>query len=497
MNTSLRKVVWTILLVVLVLSIVTALTQSRQGKSLQQEVADTRRELREHGFKTDLADFNFQTDAATQARASALVIFGYKSSGNIQNESVDLMPRAADDAVSVVWNQYWLKTGSKTIGWSDLNDSLETNRVLLDIACDAALSGPIRFNSEAGRGARMTFTHLPALEQLAESFNHRLLVALHEGYTDLAWTNLLAATRLVTAWEPEPDELSHKERFTLTAMAFAATWQALQAHQFSDAQLERLQTEWQSVNFFTNLAETVAFGRASGVAAIQRERLQPIAGRFLSAGWLQAAFKSPRSAWADLVFQKNILRYHAHDSYVEEKNLLLFSRNQENELRAAYRASNWLQMRSMPGVMTNTPFSWPLYPRPPVRGRLTTIVGPAEDHGTSFIGRAAEAEARRDLLLTALALERYRLVYASYPFTMDGLSDDFKKIAPTDFMDGQPLHYRFTSEGNFVLYSVGLDCVDDGGKLPLPDAPRMPRDSSGNLVAPTNEDIVWPRPVAP
>ena len=182
---------------------------------------------------------------------------------------------------------------------------------------------------------------------------------------------------------------------------------------------------------------------------------------------------------------------------MEEKNLLLFSRNQENELRAVYRASNWLQMRSMPGVMTNTPFSWPLYPRPPVHGRLTTIVSPADDHGTSFIGRAAEAEARRDILLTALALERYRLAYGLYPFILDGLPDNFKKTAPTDFMDGQPLRYWLTADGNFILYSVGLDGVDDGGKLPLPGAESMPWDGKGNFLVPTNVDLVWPRPANP
>jgi hypothetical protein len=497
MNTSLKKVIGIILLGVLVLATISALIQSRRGKILQQEVADTRRELREHGFKTDLADFNFHTDAAMQARASALIIFGYKSPGDIQNESVDLMSRVADDAVSVVWNQDWLKVGSQTIQWADLNQSLETNRLLLDIACAAALSGPIRFDLEAGRGGGMTLKHLPPLEQLARSFNHRLLVELHDGHFDLAWTNLLAATRLVTAWEPEPDEISHKERFTLTALAFAATWQALQAHQFSDAQLDRLQTEWQSVNFFTNLAETVAFARASGAVSIQRTRLQPIPARFSLAGLLQDPLKSPRLAWANLMFYDNFLRYRVHDSYVDEKNLLLFDSHLESELRVAYRASNWLQMRSMPGVMTNAPYSSPLRPRPPAYNNIVEIAEAMMDHGTSFIARAAEAEARRDILLTALALERYRLVYGFYPFTLDGLPDNFKKTAPMDFMDGRPLRYQFTSDGHFVLYSVGLDCMDDGGKLPLPNAPRIPKGSNGYELVPTNVDLVWPRPATP
>ena len=64
-------------------------------------------------------------------------------------------------------------------------------------------------------------------------------------------------------------------------------------------------------------------------------------------------------------------------------------------------------------------------------------------------------------------------------------------------MDGQPLRYRLTDGGHFALYSIGLDCVDDGGKLPLPDQPRLNKNADGSYSAPTNVDIVWPRPVSP
>lgn len=109
---------------------------------------------------------------------------------------------------------------------------------------------------------------------------------------------------------------------------------------------------------------------------------------------------------------------------------------------------------------------------------------------------AAEAEARRRILVTAIALERYHNKHGAYPVSLDLLAPEFLKTVPVDFMDGRPLRYRLTGDGHFVLYSVGLDCVDDGGKQPLPDAPRMPRNSEGFHVAPTNVDIVWPRPAA-
>jgi hypothetical protein len=34
---------------------------------------------------------------------------------------------------------------------------------------------------------------------------------------------------------------------------------------------------------------------------------------------------------------------------------------------------------------------------------------------------------------------------------------------PHDVIGGQPLHYRRTDDGQFVLYSVGWNETDDGG----------------------------------
>ncbi len=38
---------------------------------------------------------------------------------------------------------------------------------------------------------------------------------------------------------------------------------------------------------------------------------------------------------------------------------------------------------------------------------------------------------------------------------------------PHDIIGGQPLHYRVTNDGQFVLYSVGWNEKDDGGVVVL------------------------------
>jgi len=79
----------------------------------------------------------------------------------------------------------------------------------------------------------------------------------------------------------------------------------------------------------------------------------------------------------------------------------------------------------------------------------------------------AMVQAQVDLARVACALERFRLARGNYPETLDALAPQFIEKLPHDIINGQPLHYRRTDDGQFVLYSVGWDEKDDGGKIIL------------------------------
>jgi hypothetical protein len=64
----------------------------------------------------------------------------------------------------------------------------------------------------------------------------------------------------------------------------------------------------------------------------------------------------------------------------------------------------------------------------------------------------------------ACALERYHLAHGEYPETLEALAPQFMEIIPHDIIGGQPLHYRRTDDGKFLLYSVGWNETDDGGE---------------------------------
>jgi hypothetical protein len=80
------------------------------------------------------------------------------------------------------------------------------------------------------------------------------------------------------------------------------------------------------------------------------------------------------------------------------------------------------------------------------------------------------------------ALERYHLARGEYPEVLNGLTPQFIAKLPHDSI-GQPLKYRRTSDGRFLLYSVGWNEADDGGKAKF--------DQNG-FIENESPDWVWP-----
>lgn len=63
----------------------------------------------------------------------------------------------------------------------------------------------------------------------------------------------------------------------------------------------------------------------------------------------------------------------------------------------------------------------------------------------------------------ACALERYRLEHGSYPESLDALVPQLLGKVPHDLVGGKPLKYRPAAAGQFLLYSIGWNEIDDGG----------------------------------
>jgi hypothetical protein len=87
---------------------------------------------------------------------------------------------------------------------------------------------------------------------------------------------------------------------------------------------------------------------------------------------------------------------------------------------------------------------------------------------TAFRTRVAECNLRVRAELrcaaAALAAERFRLQHGRWPDSLAELLPAFLQRIPTDPYARAPLHFRMTEQG-LVIYALGPDLQDDGGKI--------------------------------
>lgn len=106
--------------------------------------------------------------------------------------------------------------------------------------------------------------------------------------------------------------------------------------------------------------------------------------------------------------------------------------------------------------------------------------------------RATQTTARNQTLANELlivcGLERYHLVHHQYPDSLDQLGTEWLPLKPADVVGGQPLQYHPTADGKFVLYSVGWNEKDEGGKVVL-DKRGVFETAEGDWVWPYREAI--------
>jgi hypothetical protein len=462
---------------------------ARPGNKAQASAQQTLRSLHEQGFKIDLGEFQLATSSELRARAAVLSAAGQAGWRILSRDNLPLMKPLGTNSALVIWDQEKLSTRFSEDLWTELRDTLNQNREKFDDACLAALSGPIRFEPVVQSDGNLLMPYLQHLRQLAPALQARTVLALHEGKRLYAWTNLLALTRLATAWKPEPVESSHMLRVTFSIMAQSPTWEALQARGLNDDQLATLQREWESVDFFPGLPETAAFERAAMLVNCRAQLQQPPSG---GTPWRQIGadlLGSPQRAWAELTGVVREARYRNCGIFEEEKALMLHFQDRELEFKRAIACASWSEMRGLPGVTNQGRLKSNQEWRLQMRMNLSQMGFQGLARG--LLARTAEAEARRRLVITAIALHRFCIRHGSFPESLGELCPGLLPVVPADFMDGKPLRYRPANDGQFILYSVGLDCIDQGGDMRKfrpqqePGAPGFPGQRE--------PDLVWPR----
>jgi hypothetical protein len=305
--------------------------------------------------------------------------------------------------------------------------------------------------------AEILLPHLADLKLCSQILQLRAIAELQNGQSDRAFSDVKLALYLVNSIRAEPFIISQLVRFAIFQITLQPIYEGLAEHKWSDAQLAELDKQLSKFDFLAGYKLSVRGERAGHVKVI--DYLEQKRSRFNELfNWppeynsqqdsmnkwpiLATAYLGPKGWFYqnDLVIAQILQRWTLPVVNDEQQTV--------SPRKAAF-ADKFMALLSN----QLTPFNF-------LAQLLTPPLGP-------FARKAAYAQSAVDLARAAIALERYRLAHGDYPESLDALTPQFMKEIPHDIIGGQPLHYRRTAEGQFVLYSVGWNETDDGGVVAL------------------------------
>ena len=328
--------------------------------------------------------------------------------------------------------------------------------------------------------------HLASIIRCIQVLNLRAVAELENNQGDRALDDVKLAFRLVNATRVEPSAISQYQRTEELKIVLQAIWEGLVKHRWTDAQLAAIELELGKLDFLTDSQLALRGQRNETLVMFDYLRKH----RPYRETW-----QSIRDAFADLSKEAN--------GYQRKSDL-------EKAVRAIYRclapSGSYYQNKVIVGIGYQ---QWSLKIADPAKHEVFPKI---QEAGSKFVGsfndsyrdslagdylpgslsmsmRSSYAQETADLARTACALERYRLAHDGYPDSLDVLAPQFIDKIPHDIIGGKPLHYRRTADGKYLLYSVGWNEVDDGGKVGFWELSDRPNNWLG--------DWVWPCDASP
>ncbi len=329
----------------------------------------------------------------------------------------------------------------------------ETNRQLL-IAAAARPQARFWINYDAGYA--MLLPHLARLKGSAQYLSLHATAAFKAGDKATALEDVQLLFRLMESIHSEPNLISQLVRFSLLAIALQPVWEGLADRQWTESELRTIESELGKLVFLADYHFVMRGERACNVWGVDYIRKQGLSGldemfgsqseASAPAAWEKllerATFRLIPAGWFD---QNKVSLCRMHEKY-------LLPLVVQEDRRLAPQASTQ-ELASVLGKRGWQPFNL-----------LAKVLLPAL---TRVAEKAAQAQTYADLARVACALERYRLANGQFPDALNALVPKFIEKLPHDVINGQPLKYRRTDDGQFVLYSDGLNETDDGGKVEL------------------------------
>jgi hypothetical protein len=320
--------------------------------------------------------------------------------------------------------------------------------------------------------------HLAAMKRCSQALQLRAIAELQAGKTDQALADVKLSLRLIESFRTEPFLISELVRIAMTEITLQPIYEGLAEHRWSDEQLVVLNTELGKLDFLADFQSVMRGERAGEIAIIDHFRKLRDFREF--AGLLSSI--SPDDGNETLAKEATQSLYATGFFLMPDgwfyQNELDIARLQQPWISSVVAPENHLVLTKKYRETEETASDWSKQPARPWNF-FAKLILPA-------LGRAAIKSAREqisvDLARMAIALERYRLAHGEFPESLDALTPQFIAQVPQDVIGGQPLHYRRSSDGQFILYSVGWNEKDDGGVTGHRNGGTAPDFESGDWV---------------
>lgn len=331
----------------------------------------------------------------------------------------------------------------------DLKSGLEGYCVVLDDIEKAAQRPNCRLAFDYAHFPDSGFPGLLGFRAAARVLQLRALLALREGRTDVAFRDVTTLLRMGNHFGTQPLLLCQLMRLALSSIAMQPLWEGLETHAWTEPQLASLQALLAKATFFDSLNHAWRFETVGMMTNVRQ-----LAGK---APWIWASVPDfysysegtvpPR--WTThlvrrLAIPRGWILQGSVRSFRAFKETIFDPLDMSKHQIDPRRQDAALKAHSKPG---HGPYSI-----------FAVDMGPAMAAQNI---RAARIQSSFAQAIIACDLERYHRAKKCYPERLA----DLGVAVPTDVIGGQPLHYRRIKEGGYVLYSVGWNGTDDGGKV--------------------------------
>ncbi|HSY09960.1 MAG TPA: hypothetical protein VK840_03505 [Candidatus Dormibacteraeota bacterium] len=310
---------------------------------------------------------------------------------------------------------------------------------------------PLDYNIEDP--AEILLPHLAVLKQCSLALQLRAIAELQNDESEKALDDVKLALRLADSISTEPFIITHLVRIAILQITLQPIWEGLAEHKWSNAQLAELDSELLKLDFPADYEFSVRSERASAGKIL--DWMEQKRGRF----WLLFDMVDSDTRNTMNHFDVAMMIYLMPKGWYYQNELVLAQMDQQwnlpmvNDSQQIIAPQMTRDSAAAINTMRPTPFDF-----------FARLALPSLGN---YAQKTAYGQNAVNMARVAIALERYHLAHGEFPKSLAALSPQFIEKIPHDIINGLPLHYCRTSDGQFVLYSVGWNEMDDGGVVVL------------------------------